>query len=167
MIFNFSNTILFFTALFTALMAGLFYSWSCSVTLGLSKLTDREYISAMQYLNREIQNPVFFISFFGAAILLPICSYMQYNQLLTAKFYLILSATIIYLAGVMAVTILGNIPLNQTLDKFNLTNATLAEIAKQRIAFEVKWNNLNMIRTVASIFSLILILIACICKTNK
>jgi uncharacterized membrane protein len=159
MIFNFSNTILFFTGLFTALMAGLFYSWSCSVTLGLSKLTDREYISAMQYLNREIQNPVFFISFFGAATLLPICSYMQYNQLLTA--------TIIYLAGVMAVTIFGNIPLNQTLDKFNLTNATLIEITKQRLSFEVKWNNLNMIRTVASIFSLILILIACIYKTNK
>ncbi len=65
------NIILVFTATTTALIAGLFYAWSCSVTLGLARLPDTVYIAFMQATNKAILNPVFFISFIGTAILLP------------------------------------------------------------------------------------------------
>lgn len=162
MIFTGNNIILLAAALATALMAGLFFNWTNAITGGLHKLPDSQYISAMQSINRAIQNPVFFLAFFGAAILLPVSSYLYYQSPLPITFYLVFAATILYICGVMAVTIFGNIPLNETLDKFNLAKATPEEIYKLRLAFEARWNSLNTIRTLTSFVSLLLILIACI-----
>jgi uncharacterized membrane protein len=156
------NIILLITATCTALMAGVFYSYSTSITLGLKMLPDPEYIAAMQSINKAIQNPVFFIAFLGSLLLLPVSSYMNYSHSVSTKFLLILGATIIYLAGVFCVTAFGNIPLNNTLEKFDLLNASNEAITLQRKSFEIRWNNLNTIRTISSIVSLILIIIACI-----
>ncbi len=160
MIFNFNTIVLLLAALATALMAGLFYNWTTAITTGLHKLPDREYISAMQSFNRTIQNPLFFLSFFGAALLLPLSCFLYYKTSVSMQFYLLLAAAILYLAGVMAVTIAGNIPLNNMLDKFDLANASVEKIAAMRRAFENKWNNLNTIRTAASFISLLLVLLS-------
>jgi uncharacterized membrane protein len=160
MIFSFNTIVLLLAALATALIAGLFYNWTTAITTGLHKLPDREYIAAMQSINQAIQNPLFFLSFFGAAILLPVCSYIHYKSPLSVNFYLLLAATILYLAGVMAVTVAGNIPLNNMLDKFDLANASAEKITAMRQAFENKWNNLNTIRTIASFISLLLVLLS-------
>jgi uncharacterized membrane protein len=167
MLFSLNNIVLFFAALATALMAGLFYNWATAITVGLHRLPHKEYIAAMQSINRAIQNPVFFLSFFGAAVLLPVCSYLHYQHPVTAKFYILLAATVFYWGGVMAVTVFGNIPLNNLLDKFNLQNASLEEAAKLRLVFEAKWNTLNIIRTVCSCSSLVFILIACLYNKSQ
>jgi len=130
-------------------MAGLFYAFSCSVNLGLARLPNAEYVSAMQSINRAIQNPVFFAAFFGAPILLPLSVFLHYEQPLTMRFWFLLAATIIYLIGTFGVTIFGNVPLNNTLDRFNLQSASEEEIAVQRDNFEGQWNNLNTVRTVS------------------
>ncbi len=57
------NIILLITATLTGLSAGLFYAYACSVNSGLGRLPDREYLAAMQSINREILNPVFFAGF--------------------------------------------------------------------------------------------------------
>lgn len=155
-----ANIILVFTALTTALMAGLFYAWSCSVMLGFARLSDREFVSAMQATNRAIQNPIFFAAFFGAPLFLPISTFLHYGE--SPRFALLLGATVIYTIGTFGVTIFGNVPLNNTLDRFNLESATAEEIALQRRNFERRWNNLNTIRTVSSTIAVILIVIACL-----
>ena len=157
-----SNITLLGAATFVGLMAGLFYSYSCSVTIGLSKLPDDQYIAAMQSINRSIQNPVFFISFFGALILPPIATYLNYSQKSSTVFWLLLTATIIYLAGSFGVTAFGNIPLNNALESFNLSAASKEAISIQRVNFEPGWNTLNTIRTISAIISFILILLACL-----
>ena len=157
-----SNVVLIFTLTCTALMAGLFYSYSCSVVPGLKLLPDAEYIASMQSINRAIQNPVFFICFIGTPLLLPISTYLNFFQPLTLRFWLLLISTILYLTGVFGVTVFGNIPLNNDLEKFKLINASSDTISLQRKIFEGRWNDLNVIRTLSSILSLILIIIACI-----
>ncbi len=143
-------------------MAGLFYAFSCSVNLGLARLSNAEYISAMQSINRAIQNPIFFAAFFGAPILLPLSVFLHYGQPLSVRFWFLLAATIIYLIGTFGVTIFGNVPLNNTLDRFDLQAASEAEIALQRGYFEGRWNNLNTIRTVSSTLAMILVIIGCL-----
>ena len=54
-----TNIILTIAATTTALIAGLLYAYSCSVNIGLGRLADAEYISAMQSINKAIQNPLF------------------------------------------------------------------------------------------------------------
>jgi uncharacterized membrane protein len=157
-----TNIILAMTTLTTALIAGLFYGYSCSVNIGLKQLSDINYILAMQSINTAIQNPAFFISFMGTLFLLPISTYLHYNPSDLNRFYLLLLATIIYLIGVIGVTFLGNIPLNNMLDKFNTQIADNEHIAQQRKAFETAWNSFHLIRTIAAILSLILVILACL-----
>ena len=52
--------ILVITVLFAGLIAGLLFSYSCSVNLGLHHLSDAEYVKTMQAINIEIQNFYFF-----------------------------------------------------------------------------------------------------------
>ena len=159
-----ANIILTITATLTALIAGLFYSWSVSITLGLARVSDVEYVSVFQATNRAIQNPIFLTAFMGAQILLPVCVFLFYRQ--PMRFWLLLAATIIYAAGVIGVTFFGNIPLNNKLDKFDLQSATQQEIAQQRKEFENPWNGLNTVRTVSSTLAIVLVIVACLDRKN-
>lgn len=146
----------------TALMAGLFYAYSCSVNPGLSRLSDAAYLGAMQAINRAILNPLFFIGFLGTALLLPLSTWVNYGQPLSPRFWLLLGATLVYLTGVFGVTMLGNVPLNEGLDSFNIEIASSTELAVQRATFELPWNQFNTIRTVSSIVAVLLIIAACL-----
>lgn len=160
------NIILLLAAATTALMTGLFYAFSCSVNPGLARLPDQAYLAAMQSINRAIQNPLFALIFIGAPLFLVISTIMQYRHPLTIRFWLLLSATLIYLCGSLAVTIIGNLPLNAALESCNLSSASIEEMYRLRIRFQGPWNFLHTIRTVSSIISLILLIIACL-SPNK
>lgn len=157
---TFTNIILVITATLTALMAGLFYAWSCSVMPGFARLEDREFVSVMQKTNRAILNPVFFVSFLGAPVLLPLSTFLSYGN--SPRFMLLLAATAVYLTGTFGVTVFGNVPMNNALDRFEPETATEEEISKQRANFERRWNNLNTIRTILSTLAVILLVIACL-----
>ncbi|MGH2665613.1 DUF1772 domain-containing protein [Flavobacterium sp.] len=157
-----TDFILLITTTFSALIAGLFYAYSCSVNLGLGKLSDIEYIKAMQSINREIQNPIFFTCFFGALILIPLSAYLNFNQQATLKTWLLLAAVFTYAVGVFGVTVFGNVPLNDALENFNVIGAANEAIQNQRSLFEAKWNSLNTIRTIFSLITVILLIIACL-----
>lgn len=161
------NLVLILTATVSALIAGLFFAWSCSVTIGLARLPDSLYIAAMQSMNRAILNPIFLTCFIGNVLLLPLSAYLFYSTPVNTRFILLAAAAVVYLSGVFAVTIFGNVPLNESLDAFVLTTASPADIAAQRAAFEKPWNMLNIIRTVASTLSVVLVIIACLWNENE
>ena len=56
--------------LLTGLVAGLFYGYDCSVIKGLGNLQDDHYLQLFQSINKEIQNPYFFVSFIGSMLVL-------------------------------------------------------------------------------------------------
>lgn len=153
--------LLMIAATLTGLMAGLFFAWSVSVTPGIGRLPDKEYLASFQVMNRAIVNPVFLICFLGTAVLLPVCTYRQFVQPLAGSFWLLLSATALYLVFIIGITFFGNIPLNNKLDQLDLTTLTGEQMASFRAQFENRWNTLNNIRTVASIITLVLVLLAC------
>lgn len=155
------TTVFLITAtVLTALIAGLFYAYSCSVVLGLGKLSDSEYLRAMQSINREILNPVFFVSFIGAAILLPVTAFLFRGQ--QPAFIFLLLASVAYLIGVFGVTVAGNVPLNDLLGKFDIAGSSAEAVKQMRETFENRWNFLNNIRTVFSVISIVLAVCACI-----
>lgn len=158
---NMTNIILIVTATATGLIAGLFYAYTCSVNIGLGRLPDKEYLSAMQSINEAILNPLFFMSFLGTLLLLPLCTWLNYQQQLSTRFLLLLTTTIIYAIGVFGVTIFGNVPLNDALANFNLEHASAKSIYDQRIRFEQPWLLLHQVRTIASVVCLILVIISC------
>ncbi|GAB3924761.1 DUF1772 domain-containing protein [Larkinella terrae] len=141
-------------------MAGIFFAFSCSVNLGLGRLSDAVYLAAFQSINRAIQNPVFLLCFLGAPVLLPLSVWLQYHQPLSVRFWFLLAATLVYVVGAFGVTIFGNIPLNNQLDSFPLLSASAEEMTRQRAQFEGPWNRLNTIRTLSSALAVALLTIA-------
>lgn len=155
-----TTLVLIITAVLTALIGGLFYAYSCSVVLGLGKLSDTEYLKAMQNINREILNPVFFMSFMGTVVLLPLSTFLLRGQ--QPVFIFLLLATLAYLIGVFGVTVAGNVPMNDTLDKFDISGSTAEAIRQMRENFENRWNFFNNIRTIFSVISIIFVVCACV-----
>lgn len=164
---SFANITLFVAALCTALMAGLFYSYSCSVNPGLAKLPDAQYLSAMQNINRAILNPVFFAAFFGALVLLPLSAYLSYASPAGVRFWLLVVAAGVYAVGLFGVTAFGNVPLNGMLDGFDIASATVEDIKAMRRQFEVPWNRWHLVRTIAVVLSVALVLAACIAPGKR
>lgn len=159
--------ILLITAVLTSLISGFFYAYSCSVNPGLARLTDTEYIRAMQSINRAVLNPVFFASFFGTLVLLPVSCWVWFMvQGLSYGFLLLLAASTFYIVGVFGVTGLGNVPLNESLDKLNINAAAPQEISAHRTMFEAPWNRYHSFRTWANFISLGFILLAIIRQVN-
>lgn len=157
-----SNIILIVAATTTALIAGLFFAWSVSVMPGLARVPDATFIASMQSMNRAILNPVFLICFLGTAILLPVAAYMQFTPSVSARFWFLLAASVVYIIGVIGITMAGNVPLNEALDSFHAHSASAQEIAELRLKFEGPWNSLNTIRTLASLAAIVLVIMACL-----
>lgn len=156
----FYQTVQVIAVLLTGLVAGLFYSYACSVTGGLGKLSDREYLMAFQSINRVILNPWFFASFMGSLVALPLATWFSYHAGLNSSFWLMLIATFVYVIGVFGVTVLANVPLNNMLDNFNLNAASSGELFTLRERFETSWNTLNLVRTLAAVISFLLAILS-------
>ena len=164
---NTNTIILVVTTLSSGLMAGLFYTWSISVTPGLAKVGNENYLQAFQSMNRAILNPAFFIFFMGLVILLPLLSYLYYQSPISAQFWYIISAAVLYIVGTMSVTIVGNVPMNNALEVLQIESMNPEQMTTFRLGFESKWNKLNMIRTVCSSLAFVSLIIACLQDSNK
>ncbi|MEJ7646147.1 MAG: DUF1772 domain-containing protein [Chryseolinea sp.] len=153
--------ILILTTFIVAMIGGLLFSYACSVNPGLHKLPDTDYLRAMQEINRAILNPWFFLCFIGPLILYPASAWLVYrSEGANMLFWMVCVSGAIYLLGVVIVTGTQNVPLNEALDKIVLSAGSKEVIADYRKVFEAPWNSFHMVRTVASMISLVLMLVA-------
>ncbi|MCV9926116.1 DUF1772 domain-containing protein [Flavobacterium sp. LS1R49] len=158
--------VLLFTTLFTGLLAGIFFTWANAITPGIGRLDDINYLCAFQNMNKTILNPLFFVIFISPLFLSFATAYL-YKSHYSYIFWLLLAAAILYFAGVFLVTVMGNIPLNNLLEKTDLTNISLEDARSLRDKFELKWNNLHLIRTITSVLSFFLLIIVCLFRNNN
>jgi uncharacterized membrane protein len=145
------KAILIAAGLTTALSAGLLFGFEVAVNRGLAALSDREYVRAMQSINRTIINPAFMLSFMGPLVLLPLAAWLVAD----ARSILI-GASLLYMIGVMGVTSAGNVPLNDKLSRANADES--ASTARQQ--FESPWNRLHHVRTFCAAVVVLLVFVA-------
>lgn len=143
--------------LFTGLTAGLCFTWSNAVTPGIGRLDNLSFLKAFQAMNRAIINGKFMIVFFGPVLLLFLNTYLFKGN--NTSFWLFLIAAILFFIGIGLVTIFGNVPLNEVLDKSNLEALSNVEMQELRDKFEQPWNRLHTIRTLSSFISFVLLII--------
>ena len=138
------SIVLFFAIFLAGLLAGIFFTWTNAITPGIGKLDDLAYLQVFQHMNRAI-----FIIFMGA-LLFSVASTYYYKSDSKLIFRMLSTATIIYFIGVFIITIVGNLPLNDLIDKSHLESLSKNEIIKLRERYEMKWNSLHLIRTITS-----------------
>jgi uncharacterized membrane protein len=132
----------------TGLIAGLFYSYAVSVMLGLGESGDRTFVEAMQNINVEIENPVFFLGFLGALVLPPLAAVLARRNGDRQTMVWIAAAFAAYLVAFL-VTVAANIPLNDELADAGAPDR-IADLAAVREDFEDPWVAWNIVRTIAS-----------------
>jgi uncharacterized membrane protein len=136
----------------TGAVAGFFYAYSCSVMVGLDNSPPDAAIQAMQGINREVRNPVFAMSFFGAAALLPLaalCCLLSGN-LPAATFFG--AAALAYIVGGFVLTMAINVPMNEAFALID--HAALADPVETWQRYSTQWTFWNHIRTGFSLLAL-------------
>ena len=146
------NILLVIVILQIGLTSGLLFIFAFAVNPGLARLSEEEYFRAMKYINIVILNPIFFLVFMGPLITMPILTYMSWND--SGMFILIPISTILYLLGVLLITTIKNVPLNNKLEKLNST-----EFKGVFIWYRKPWNFWHNIRTFFSIISFLMLII--------
>lgn len=157
--------ILITTTLLTGLLAGVFFTWTNAITPGIGRLNDVEYLQAFQHMNRTILNPLFYLVIISPLFLSPLSAYF-YKSSNRIVFRLLVGASLFYFLGVFVITMLGNIPLNKMLDNIQLSTISLEDAKIFRDKYEVRWNNFHLIRTITSTTSFLLLILACLFRTE-
>ena len=137
-------------------MSGIFFTWTNAVKPGIGKLDNITYLNAFKSMNKVILNPLFFIVFILPILTIPISTYLSFDSTKNYVFELLLISSIIYFTGVFLVTVLGNIPLNELLDRTDLNKLSQKELDIFRKKIENKWNKFNLVRTLTSFISFLL-----------
>ncbi|QDZ01185.1 DUF1772 domain-containing protein [Nitratireductor mangrovi] len=142
-------TILVLAALLgSALMGGLFFAFSTAVMGALGRLEPAAGIAAMQRINEVIQNPVFFLAFFGPALLAITIGVAALAGWSEGRGLPLIAGSVIYLTGIIAVTVLFNVPMNNALAAADPASAEGARIWADYLA---RWTAWNHVRTVAGL----------------
>ena len=158
---TFEDIVLVVGGTLTGLLAGVFYGFSVAIVPALRAIKGTRHIAAMQSINVKIINPVFFLSFFGPALPLPLAAFLLRDR---PQFGLLLVASLLHIVGAIGVTAAGNIPLNNRLAGYDVDQLTEKEADQIRKDFQAPWTNFHTIRTLASIAATVLVFLACLSR---
>ncbi|HZB08487.1 MAG TPA: anthrone oxygenase family protein [Rubrobacter sp.] len=151
----------------TGLVAGVYYAYTVSVNLGLAAQPDASYVATMQAINERIENPLFFASFFGAA-LFPLAALAAHysRRPRSGRFWLIALACVLYIGGSFLLTAFVNVPMNEELARV-ASDVSTGELSRARAAYEEPWNFWNGVRTVFSFLAFLVLVGACLLREDR
>lgn len=147
------NGLLVFGTLTTLLVAGLLFTFALLVMPGLGQLEDRAFLRGFQEIDGIIQrsHPIFVLVWLGSILSLLTVTIMGFGQLDGLAQGLLLTAAALYVFGVQLPTFRGNVPLNNRLQRLDLSTMSDPEISEARRSFEPAWNRLNIFRTIVCV----------------
>ncbi len=141
----------------SALVAGVFQSFSDFVMKALIATNPVGGVEAMQRINQTVFRSVFLAMLLGLApVTLGFAVYAYFNMSGHSQVFIITGA-VIYVIGVFLVTMFGNVPMNNRLK--NMDFAAL-ETADYWRTYGKVWTNWNHIRTIGSVVTAMCFLLA-------
>ncbi len=144
------------SALGSGLVAGVFFAFSTSVMKALGGLPAQQGIAAMQSINVVIINRWFMTALFGTAVTSVIILAMAVlNWSHPGSAYLVVGC-LLYLVGALLVTIVFNVPLNNTLARVSPTGEDGPAVWARYVATWTRWNDIRAAASLAAAASLII-----------
>ena len=136
----------FVAVLGCGLVAGIFLAFSNFVMKALASVPPASGIASMQSINVKVLNRWFFAVFFGTAgcCLVLVVASLLHGQRPGAAYLLV--ASLLYFVGTVLVTIICNVPLNDSLAAVAPTTADAAPTWSNYLKTWTVWNH---VRTVA------------------
>ncbi|MEU5672017.1 anthrone oxygenase family protein [Micromonospora sp. NPDC047753] len=143
------------TLVVTGAITGVYYAFSVAVMPGLNAADAGTAIRAMTSINQRIQNPLFFVTFFGPLVAATVTGVFLLILGKRSAGVLFLVAAGVYLVGAFIPTVVVNVPMNETLDAAGVPT-DLAEAVRVWAAYSSAWTWWNSVRAGASLISLLL-----------
>jgi uncharacterized membrane protein len=154
---GFLYTLTLITALGCGLVAGVFYAFSTFVMKALARLPAAQGIAAMQSINVVVINPWFMTVFFRTAVacvVVVVFSILRWSG--PSAIYLLIGS-LLYLIGTILVTIVFNVPRNNTLAAIDPASADGTNLWA---GYVTSWTVWNHVRTAAALAAAMLLTFA-------
>lgn len=152
-----STIVLIIGLVLNALMAGLYFAFTTAVMPGLARADGRTYVTAMQRIDRAIQNPWFFTAFLGAFIVPVVAVFLHLGDDSRSRLPWIIAGAVAY--GITLVTTgTVNIPLNNRLAAAGDVDDRSAPAV--RAMYHVRWTRFNDLRTALCTGAVIVLAVA-------
>ncbi len=143
-----------------AVVAGVFLTFSDFVMRSLNGAKTAAGVEVMQVINREVFSSVFMVLLLGMSALSPLLVGYAYLRLAGPVSALLMTGGAIYLAGVFAVTLVFNVPMNNHLDGKEYSSDEAATYWKN--SYMPRWTFWNYVRAIAAAAAAICYLVACV-----
>ena len=153
------TTLLWFSAIGSGLVAGLFFAFSTFIMTALARIPQGHGISAMQSINSTILRSLFMPLFFGtalASLLIAGGALLRWDE---PGAMAMLAAGSIYFVGMFLCTIFFNVPLNNVLAAVDPGSAEAASVWSRYVKVWTAWNHVRTVASTAA-FGLFIISIA-------
>ena len=142
------------------LVSGVFLTFSDFVMRSLDGARTAAGVEVMQVINREVFRSVFMFLLLGMSALSPFLIGYAYFRVAGAASTWITAGGAIYLAGVFAVSLVFNVPMNDRLDAKEFSGTEAANYWTN--TYLPHWTFWNYFRALASAASAICYLTACV-----
>ena len=151
-----AQTLTFLAAIGSGLMAGLLFIFSVTFMAALAKLTPANGIAAMQSINVTILSGTFLSVFMGTALVCLALIVAWFLGWMPSGGLFVVAGSIVYLVGIIGVTMVFNVPMNDALNAMQPESTEAAAYWQEYLSNWVPWNH---VRTVAGIASLALFIL--------
>lgn len=141
-------TVTLFAALGCGLMAGVFFAFSVFVMKVLARLAPAEGIAVMQSINVAVINPLFLGAFLGTGVMCVVAMIVSLMHWDRPDAVYLLAGSVLYLVGTFLVTVVFNVPLNNSLAAVTPADRNSAQ---QWISYLDRWTAWNHVRTTAAL----------------
>ena len=148
MSYHWSLYLCVFLALWAMLTGGVFKAFSEFVMRGLAQAEPVSGIAAMQGINRTVLRTEFVFAILALGAITPIFALYAYFALDGTAAVLIVAAAAVYLPSALFMTILGNVPMNNRLERVDPASAEAAEYWAHYVS---RWTALNHFRMLGCI----------------
>lgn len=144
-------------ALGAGIMGGLFFIFSNTIMAAFGKLAPPNGIAAMNAINVTILNGLFLTAFMGTAALSVVLVAGWFLGWMPSGATLALAGSLVYLVGIIGVTMIFNVPMNNALAAVQPDSAQGAALWQDYLA---RWTMWNHVRTIAGIGASALFILA-------
>lgn len=147
------TALLWFAALSSGLIAGVYFAFSVFIMRAFSKISTTQSIAAMNAINETILRSLFMPLFFGSSIISLCLITVAFAHWGEAGTKLTLIAGAVYFIGMFISTVVFNVPLNNLLARTDPNSDNAHQVWSHYLSNWTKWNHL---RTVSSLLTCVL-----------
>jgi uncharacterized membrane protein len=148
-----ATALTFIAVMGSGVMAGLFFIFSVCIMAALGRLAPASGIAAMQSINVTILNGVFLSVFMGTAVISALLIVGWFFSWVPSGGVFVLAASLVYLVGIIGVTMVFNVPMNDALAAVQPDSAEGAALWQDYLQ---RWTMWNHVRSLAGIGALAL-----------